>query len=286
MNVKTILLFFCLLFSSSAWTQQTNIENDKNEQIFNLYLQKDIYKEQCSMGSLVTQTALFFLETPYVASTLEINENEQLVVNLQELDCTTFVENCLALSRTIYTTTPDFDTFKKELQTIRYRDGFIDGYTSRLHYTSDWITNNQKKNIIKDKTKTFGGAILPLHLDFMSSHPQLYTHLSKHPENIKKIQQIEESINKRTYYYIPKEKIKACEKWIKSGDILCFVTSIKGMDVSHVGIAYRNNGMCTFIHASSVAQKVIIDTLSIADYCKSVKSNKGIMVLRPHKVNK
>ena len=278
MHTKTNIALFCLLISFAVWAQPERLKDDKHEQIFNAYLQKN--NGQRSLDSQIIQTALFFLETPYVASSLEGNENEQLVINLQELDCTTFVENCLALSRTVLSSAPDFMAFKNELQTIRYRDGIIDGYSSRLHYTSDWITNNQEKNIIEDKTEAIGGIILPLQMNFMSTHSESYQYLSKHPEEIEKIQQIENAINQRTYYYVPKEKIKDCEQGIQSGDLVCFVTSAKGMDVSHVGIAYWNNGVCTFIHASSKDKKVVIDPTSIADYSKSVSSNKGIMILR------
>lgn len=41
---------------------------------------------------------LSFLKTPYVAHTLEVNDEEKLVVNFDEVDCTTFVEYVLALS--------------------------------------------------------------------------------------------------------------------------------------------------------------------------------------------
>ena len=39
-----------------------------------------------------------FLNQPYVAHTLEVGDPEQLVVNTRELDCTTLVENVLALA--------------------------------------------------------------------------------------------------------------------------------------------------------------------------------------------
>lgn len=281
MNSKITIFLFCSLLSHLAWSQAPAVlEDDKNEQIFNSYLQKNINKKQYRLDSLLIQTALFFLDTPYVASTLEGNENEQLVVNLQVFDCTTFVENCLALSRTLHTDHPNFGSFQKELQTIRYRDGIIDGYTSRLHYTSDWITNNQKAKIVEDKTQAIGGIILSSHINFMSTHPESYRHLSENPENTEKMRQIEDSINNRTYYYIPKEKIRNCEKHIKPGDIICFVTSIKGLDISHLGIAYRKNRILTFIHASTSGQKVLINPVSIADYCKNIKNNKGIIVLK------
>ena len=47
---------------------------------------------------LILHNALTYLGKPYVAHTLEINDEEQLVVNLEEVDCTTFVEYVLAQS--------------------------------------------------------------------------------------------------------------------------------------------------------------------------------------------
>ncbi|MDR0231278.1 MAG: DUF1460 domain-containing protein [Dysgonamonadaceae bacterium] len=281
MNQKIYTLFLGTLFSCSIWAQAHIVSDEcKDRQIFDSYLKKNNHLANSSLNSLLVQTAMFFLDTPYNASTLETNEEEQLVVNLQTFDCMTFVENCMALSRTIHLKDANFDTYKKELQAIRYRNGIIDGYTSRLHYISDWITNNQKMGILEDKTQLLGGIVLPTHINFMSVNAQKYDYLSKHPEAVEKMRQIEDSINSRTYYFIPKEKIKDYEKQIKSGDIICFVTSIQGLDVSHLGIVYRKNGILTFIHASTTAKKVIINPISIADYCKSIKSNKGIIVCR------
>jgi len=49
------------------------------------------------MGNTVVAIGKSFLGTPYVAKTLEIGETEALVINFQGLDCTTFIENVLAL---------------------------------------------------------------------------------------------------------------------------------------------------------------------------------------------
>lgn len=72
-----------------------------------------------------------YLGTRYVANTLDRNEVEQLVINTKEVDCLTFVEYTLAQALG--------SSFADNLQRIRYRDGIINGYPSRLHYTSDWI---------------------------------------------------------------------------------------------------------------------------------------------------
>ena len=39
--------------------------------------------------------------------------------------------------------------FARNLQRIRYRDGKIDGYTSRLHYISDWINNAVRQGLLE-----------------------------------------------------------------------------------------------------------------------------------------
>ena len=234
-----------------------------------------------SFGSLMVRTGLFFLGTPYVAATLEINEAESLVINLRELDCTTFVESCLALSRVVALKTPNFEAYTSALQGIRYRDGQIDAYPSRLHYTSDWIYNNTQMGLVQDVTAAIGGRPRPLQLSFMSEHPSSYKQLKAHPEWIPQIRAIEQAVNARSYFYIPKAEITAKEAGIQDGDIICFVTSTEGLDISHVGLAYHTEGMLSFIHASSTAMKVIINPESIADYCKKIKSNAGIMVVRP-----
>ena len=66
------------------------------EQIFESYSDE----KEAATADLILKVGSFFLETPYVAHTLETGE-EQLVINLREMDCTTFAEYCLALARTI-----------------------------------------------------------------------------------------------------------------------------------------------------------------------------------------
>jgi len=269
-----IVLCFFVFSASISEYKKTDVA------IANDYFAQYQKKQHLPSGELMTKTALFFLGTPYVASTLEINETEQLVVNLRELDCMTLVENCIALTRTVRSNTLTFEHFKQELQRIRYRGGIIDEYPSRLHYTSDWITDNVAKRILSDRTKEIGGKPLQFKLNFMSTHPESYKALKDNPDNIAAMQQVEDAVNRRTYYFIPKNEITGKEKLIRDGDIICFVTSIEGLDISHLGIAYRKNGMLTFIHASSQANKVIVNPESIAGYCAKMKRNTGVVVLR------
>jgi len=276
----TTLIITFLLYGASVYAQWSS-DMAQDRSILSSFFSRVKAVENASMGEQIIQSALYFLDTPYVGHTLEIGEEEQLIINLRELDCTTFMENCIALSRAIQMKTPHFDAYCKILEYMRYRNGKVDGYVSRLHYTTDWIADNVAKGVLEDITRQAGGKPLHLQLSFMSSNPDSYKHLKERPDRVERIRQIEEQINKRgNYYYIPKEEIPIHQKQIKSGDIIGFTTSIKGLDISHVAIAYWQGDVLTFIHASSTAKKVIVEPDSLLDYCNKVKSNTGIVVLR------
>src|SRR5690606_12471803 len=96
--------------------------------------------------------------TPYVAHTLEVPGPERLVINLRGLDCVSFVENTLALSRLVRAGVSDFEAFQAEIRALRYRDGAIDGYPSRLHYFTEWIADNERMGRVRDVTPELGGV--------------------------------------------------------------------------------------------------------------------------------
>lgn len=234
------------------------------------------------VDSTMIRAALYFLNSPYESETLEGEDEEDLVVDLRTFDCVTFVESCLALSRANQYPYPDMDYFERELRLIRYRNGIVNGYTSRLHYMSDWIFDNAGKGIVEDVTHALGGQKLKMNVHFMSDNFRKYPQLSNSPDDVQRMQVIERQINSRgNYYYIPKIEIREKQSLIKSGDIICFTTSIPGLDTSHVGIAYWHKGQLTFIHASTIVTKVIVNPESLSDYCTKIKSNTGIIVLRP-----
>lgn len=269
-------LFFCCAGTFISCAQGT--QSDKG--IFESYLNSVQTVDKLCSDILMDETAKFFLGVPYVGKTLEY-EPERLIVNLREMDCMTFVENVLALAEASASGTPSWQTYLEKLQQIRYRDGKIEDYTSRLHYTSDWIYENEKKGLIADITKEIGGVPLAMDVSFVSTHPESYMQLQSHPEYIAVMAKKEKEINSRQYYYIPKEEIDKQEAQIRTGDIVCFVTSIKGLDISHVGIVHKEGDKMTFIHASSGKKRVIINEESLQDYVLGIKKSKGIMVLRP-----
>ncbi|MGH2574385.1 MAG: N-acetylmuramoyl-L-alanine amidase-like domain-containing protein, partial [Ignavibacteria bacterium] len=226
-----------------------------------------------------------FIGTEYVGNTLEVNPtSEKLVINLTGLDCVTFVENCLTFARCLKDNRTSFEDYKKELEKIRYRDGIIDGYVSRLHYFTDWIYNNQEKEIVKDITQEIGGVVYDKKINFMSTHPKSYKKLSV-KNNLEQIKNTEEAINSRNYYYIPKDNISPIYDSLQTGDIIGTTTNIPGLDVTHTGFVYKKeDGGTYFMHASLKNKQVIISDNSLADYVGEDSKKTGIIIARPQEV--
>ncbi len=232
-----------------------------------------------SLQDIVLGIGYSFLETPYVEKTLELPGEEKLVINLAGLDCTTYLETVLTFARIARQNELTFEAYEKELEYLRYRDGMRVGYSSRLHYFSDWIYENEKKGIVKDITAEIGGTQYTNQPTFMSENPKYYPQLSN-PEFVTEIKAAETEIAKRTYYYIPKSEVGAKEKNIRSGDLIAITTPLKNLDIVHVGFAVEQNGRIHLMHASTGSMKVEISEKPLHEYLAANKSQSGIMVCR------
>ena len=222
---------------------------------------------------------------PYVAHTLEVNDHEQLVVNTRQLDCTTLVETVAALAICIKEKKRDFCSFCQVLRLLRYRDGKIVGYPSRLHYFSDWIEDNVRLGLVrevKQATSPFT-AVQTVKVDYMSQHPNAYKALKAHPELVKTIAQQEKRLTGRRYRYIPKSKVvdtKEMRETVHDGDIIAITCSKPGLDIAHLGFAvWRKNGL-HLLNASSIHKKVVEEPMTLRQYLYKHPSMPGIRVVR------
>ncbi len=276
----SIITFVFLFFSVMLWGQQITC-SEKDKQAFE---DKTIAIDgllEDNFGKTLAAIGKTFLGVPYVAKTLEIGTKESLVINLQGLDCTTYIENVLAFSHILKEGKTDFTAFTKALETIRYKNGKLSGYASRLHYFSEWIANNESKNLVKDITAEIGGRETTKKIDFMSTHRELYPYL-KDDTNFEKIKASEAYLNMQPLCILAQEEIEKNEHLIQTGDLIALTTSINGLDITHTGIATREkDGRIHLLHASTSSNQVEVTTLPLVDYIKKIKKNTGIMVVRP-----
>ena len=234
-----------------------------------------------TVGDATLAAARHFIGRPYVAATLE-KDPERLVVNLREWDCTTLVESAVASARTARSEAPSFATYLRELSRLRYRSDTINDYTDRLHYFTDWIYENTRRGLVRDMTAALGGHPYRPQLSFMSTHPDRYAALRSRPERVAFMRDKEAEISARAgYAVLPTASIPAAAASLRDGDIVCFVTSIPGLDISHVGIICRRGRTVTFIHASSAAGRVIVEPTALHAYATRNKRTLGVMILRP-----
>jgi hypothetical protein len=271
-------LFLLLTVTFSAFSQE--VSDRAVLKAFLDYAGKEKIKEK-ETGERVALIARYFLGTPYIASTLEAEGPERFQVNLRELDCTTFVENVLALHNLLKEHTPDYDTFTRILTKIRYRNGVIDGYPSRLHYTTDWLLDNKKKGFIRFVKMGSASEIFRPNLYFMTTHPALYPALKNNSEFVKEMAKHEARLSKESLRYLPKEKLTDEAPFIHTGDIIAITTATPGIDFAHLGIALREQGVVYLLHASSLGKKVLISDQSLKSYLSGISHHTGIVVIRP-----
>ncbi len=286
MKLTKVALLIFLSFNSVDLSAQVFSESDVEicNSKFDLAFEKSL--SQKPINEIISEVAKTFLGADYKASTLENSSDENLVINLSAFDCTTFIENVIAISRCIQKNKTTFEDYLAELQFIRYRDGQIDQYPSRLHYFSDWIFNNQNKRICNDITKNLGGVPISFDVSYMTTHPDSYSQLKANDKFIPIIRNQEEQISDRTYYFIPKSSIKEVDEKINDGDLIAFTTNIDGLDIGHVGLAIRmGDGKIHLLHAPVVGSKVQISELPLSDYINKVKKHTGIIVVRLIDVN-
>ena len=288
---KTSILTLLALLTIQACAQQKPAEKVPQPTTEIVYSEQDAaifadiiskYKDDSDkpIGTLIPEIGKYFLGEEYVAHTLEVGDKEELIVNLRELDCTTYAENLLALARTIKSENQTFEQFASEIEKIRYRNGSKEDYPSRLHYFSDWIYDNKSTGLVTTPADSFGEPF-PNKVSFMSTHPESYKHLKNNPNYVSIIEKQEQEINSKQYFYLPKEKIAEYEHLLKEGDIIGLTTSINGLDVAHVGVLVKMDDGLHLLHASQSSMKVEISDEPISSFLKPNSKNTGIMVARP-----
>lgn len=229
----------------------------------------------------IGQIARMFIGTPYVAHTLE-GDSEMLTVNLDQLDCTTFVETVAALALTTGERRGSWRDFLYNLERIRYRNGQLDGYPSRLHYICDWIVDNVYRGNISEVTRNF-----PRHnytiktIDFMSANRDRYPAL-RDSTVLERIKNVEIGYRNHRYPYIKKSDLydKNVKAAFKDGDIVALTSNIKNLDVTHMGIIVIRDGEPYLLHASSSLGKVVITDQPLQEFMKKNNSLTGLRVIR------
>lgn len=285
-----------------------------NREIFARTLEAVSGAADAPMGELVVRIAESFMDTPYVGGTLEV-EPEALRICMDKTDCILFVEMCTCLALTFkgvdlavagrdgtvqgvassrhgtvkegtvrdgtvtdraLRAAPSYELFRRNVQAMRYRRGIVDGYASRIHYTSEWILQAERMGVMEEFSGELGVEYGQA-FGFMSAHPDSYAQMRDKAAR-EAIAAVEKELETHApFHFVPQERLRdaSVAAQIHDGDIIFLMSRAKGLDIAHVAIARRVDGELHFIHASSKAGKVILEPRTLADYAAN-----GIRVAR------
>jgi len=240
------------------------------------------------MGSTMVRIGRSFVGWPYGPGTLELAGEEEVVINFEEFDCVTLVENTLALARFIKTQRPEIlqsearahEVYVRTVRGIRYRRGRIEGYASRLHYFSDWIRDNEAKGLVEELTREMGGEEDSSSIDFMSTHPEAYRQLAD-PASYMAVQDTELELSGTIRFKIPEGEVQTWMSWIQDGDIIAATSTVDGLDVAHTGLAYWQGPDLHLLHAPLVGGNVEVSHQPLAERILRLSGQDGIRVVRP-----
>ncbi len=221
--------------------------------------------------------------TPYVGHTLE-GDSEMLTINIDELDCTTFVETLYALSRTTMSGRYSWRDYARYLENLRYRHGEMGDYSTRLHYMSDWIIDNSNRGNILDVTSDIACVRYKIKtINYMSTHRSSYRSLANDSAMVEKIKNFEVGYRNHRFPYIRKEQLNSKDvlKVVKRGDFVGLVTRTQGLDISHLGIIELDEkGHPVLLDASSRGKKVMLEPVDLKTQLSKSKDTEGVRIFR------
>lgn len=216
-------------------------------------------------GSKIDLLSGQFIGTPYQESTLVGGENvpEKAVINLEAVDCLTFIEYIEALR-----TSSSFEEFGETIIKVRYRAGTV-AYTMRNHFFSDWIENSSDR--VEDVTAEVGSARAVTAMKMLNMKEN-ETYLLAGV-----------AARKKSVTYIPSDALsEGIVAKLKTGDYVGIFSPRQELDVSHVGIIIRKNDRVDFRHASSATEVRKVCDQNFPGY---LSGKPGIIVLRSKEVS-
>ncbi len=228
--------------------------------------------------AILQEVGLQFLGLPYAAGLLDASAEELLVVDLTRFDCVLFIEHVLAIAQGVAVRDYTFASFAGRVEKLRYRNETRDGYCSRLHYFTEWISDNH--NAVKDITARIGGVSYEKSLTFMSEHRDSYPLLAASDSLFHGIKSMEASLRGRKLDHVPEQHIRSVYDQLRAGDIVAMTTRIKGLDVVHSGMVFvHEDGGVGLLHASPNGGVIVSPDL--ASYVQGQASQIGVVVARP-----
>jgi hypothetical protein len=212
-------------------------------------------KSEPSVGHRVDVLSLHFIGYPYQPNPLigAADRAEVFTASFDGFDCVTYIETIVALARA-----SNVDDFIARLRKIRYERGRVQ-WARRNHYMTQWIRNNVREGII-------GPVAMPA-VPTVSRERVLNVVPGLPARQIR-------------VKCVPKRAMGRLAAYLRSGDLMFFVSTRRNLDVFHAGIVVRDGATVRIRHASRSQGGVVEQELD-----EFLKANRmaGVIAMRPRK---
>jgi Protein of unknown function (DUF1460) len=210
-------------------------------------------KDDRAIDSRIEAISRHFLGRLYQTNPLigSADSAEVFTASIDRFDCVTYIETVVALARA-----STVDGFIEWLRKIRYERGRTQ-WDRRNHYMTLWIRNNLREGIIS--------PVWMPDVPIVSRDRVLNVVPGLAAQRIR-------------LKCVPKAAAPRLAEYLQSGDLICFVSTRKNLDVFHAGIIVRDGKIMLVRHASRSQSSVVEQELS-----EFLKANRmtGVIVARP-----
>lgn len=263
MHRAHLLPLLCTLITAcSSQTPPVVIDPASQRKVDEILSSHILPNGQIPIGNKIDIVSARLSGTPYAANTLigSINTPEKLVVNINGVDCYTFIDYVNALSHA--SSKSDFFT---QLKKTRYVNSDVD-FLYRRHFFTDWAARYPAN--AKDVTP-----------EISANYKKVTKYLNQKEDGSHYINGLD--VRKRDINYIPGIAINQdVISQLKTGDYIGIYTNLAGLDVTHVGIFIMTDTGPVFRNASSLKiNNKVVDS----PFIEYMKGKPGIIVLRPLK---
>lgn len=283
--MRHLLLSLALLLAAPKMAAQCPWTGKAADSLFIVNTLRQAKAERASISNTPVYFARKFLGRPYVAHTLEGSDDRRVVVNTRQLDCTTLVENVVALTACLNKGKLTFADFVAELEGMRYHQGKARGYHTRLHYFTEWIVSNTRRGLVSERQSPNPPftAVQTVSVNYMSRHPSAYDALKANPSLTDSVRQREKAITGMKFRYIPKRLVgnrKVMRRAVSDGDLIAITSGKQGLDIAHLGFALWQSDGLHLLNASMLHKKVVVEPMTLGEYLSKHPSHTGIRVMK------
>jgi hypothetical protein len=243
--------------------------------------------DTASMGALMVEIGRSWVGVPRSAGVKQ--PTERLDVDLRRFDELGFVEHVYALAvvaKLGAASAASIDRaqvesqYERVLQTVRYRNGVMDGYGSRLLYVSEWVSDNDRKGLVEDLTRELGGVVEREPLDARSLRLAEDPTVTD-PDVVEDVRRVEARLSGQARYVLREPALSSALGEIRDGDVIAVTSAVQGLDVSHVGVAVHVDGTVRLLHRSPGVGGVGISETPIDQRITASPDEDGLILARP-----